>query len=249
MCHPLRFWLKIQTRAAGTQKRKSRRDRERDRSTVICNVSGMTRREQLNVAGCSCKRLRHRSYFATLISLLGGVSSPRLPPPLFISSISLFLHLRLSRPFRNFSAVLFSSAAMIGVVVGRRLHSALARRQLLRLFTIRERCNDVLRPRVYARATVRERAMFFLKNIHDSLIKSHDPIPPFRILRWCVQHFIVCRSGSIYRLADPRLVSPKVRRIKNTVYLMVNDRLLEQVSARYTRSPCPVVWRENKLII
>lgn len=135
------------------------------------------------------------------------------------------------------------------VVVGRRLHSTLARRQLLRLFTIRERCNDVLRPRVYARAAVRERAMFFLKNVHDSLIKSHDPILPFRILRWCVQRFIVCRSGSVYRLAGLRSVSPKLRRIKNTVYLMVNDRLLEQVSARYTRSPCLVVWRENKLII
>lgn len=40
----------------------------------------MTRREQLDVAGCSCRRLRHQSYFATLISL-GGVSASLGPPP------------------------------------------------------------------------------------------------------------------------------------------------------------------------
>lgn len=180
-------------------------------------------------------------------SLLGGVSSSRLlPPPLFISGISL-LHLRLSRPFRNFSAVLSSAVDDRRCRRSRRLHSALAPRQLLRLFTIRERCNDVLRPRMYARTAVREHARLFLKNVHDSLIKSHDPILPFRILRWCARHFIVCRSGSeasIDWLAHDRLVRRRCR-IKNAVHLMVNDRLLEQVSACYTRSPCPVDERIN----
>lgn len=57
---------------------KERAAREGDRSAAIYNAAGMTRREQLDVAGCSCRRLRHQSYFATLISL-GGVSSSPVP--------------------------------------------------------------------------------------------------------------------------------------------------------------------------
>lgn len=62
----------------------------------------MTRREQLDVAGCSCRRLRHQSYFATLISPEGSpfpcppprscwppsARSQRPPPPPFSSSLS-----------------------------------------------------------------------------------------------------------------------------------------------------------------
>ncbi|KAL0131606.1 hypothetical protein PUN28_002864 [Cardiocondyla obscurior] len=64
---------KIGARAApGRQKRKSRRVRKRDRSTVICNVSGMTRREQLNGS------LHRGSLFSSLY-----IEHPAPPPPPF----------------------------------------------------------------------------------------------------------------------------------------------------------------------
>jgi len=38
----------------------ARRDDRHKRDRSMRNVAGMTRREQLDVAGCSCRRLRHR---------------------------------------------------------------------------------------------------------------------------------------------------------------------------------------------
>lgn len=55
------------------------RKRGRDRPVAIHNAAGMTRREQLDVAGCSCRRLRHQSYFATLISPEGSPFPCPLP--------------------------------------------------------------------------------------------------------------------------------------------------------------------------
>lgn len=163
----------------------------------------MTRREQLNVAGCSCRRLRHRSYFATLISSRRGLftvapsSSLYIeylacpPPPLvpFETSVPSCLWL--------WRLALSSNDVCI-------LH--LYRDNFYAFLRSAKDCNDVLRPRTYARAIVREYPRFLLKNGYNSLIKSHDPIPPFRILRWYVQRFIVCRNGRVDRLAGPRSV-------------------------------------------
>lgn len=109
MRHP--WWPLIENSSAccGNIKEEEPREIEKERSTAICNVAGMTRREQLDVAGCSCRRLRHQNYFATLISL-GGVSPPE------DSLLSPFLHRMVSLPPPPLSSLskllVFSSATM-----------------------------------------------------------------------------------------------------------------------------------------
>ena len=155
----------------------------------------MTRREQLNVAGCSCRRLRHRSYFATLISSRRGLFTvapstslyikylarppPSPPPPPSLSSLSklqcrpLFgcddWRCRRTTPFAFCTCTATTSAPFYDP------------RKIVTTFYDR----------------THTRGSFEKKNDYNSLIKSHDPIPPFRILRWYVQRFIVCRSGRV----------------------------------------------------
>lgn len=129
-------------------KRGRKREREKDRSTVICNVTGMTRREQLDVAGCSCRRdcviivtlqpwsLSRRGLFTDFF------------PPLSLHTERLATT-SASRSFRNSCVAPFYSVTMTDV--GHHLYSALAPRQLPHLFTICERRNNVLRPRMYAK--------------------------------------------------------------------------------------------------
>lgn len=122
MCHP---WLpdrKFECMLREYKRRKNYRDRKRerkrDRSTVICNVTDMTRREQLDVAGCSCRR--DCVIIVTLqpwsLSLsLGGVSSPTSPlPPLSLWTECLATT-SASRSLRN-SCRLSYSVTMTGVV-------------------------------------------------------------------------------------------------------------------------------------
>lgn len=116
-------------------------------------------------------------------SLLGGVSSPQLPP----LPSSLYIECPASPPpaflvpFET-SAPSSLLALMIGAVVGRRFAfctcattTSASFSLSLFFFTIRERCNDILRPRTYARAAVRERARppskkerRKKKNVHDN---------------------------------------------------------------------------------
>lgn len=164
MRHP--WWPLIENSSAccGNIKEEEPREIEKERSTAICNVAGMTRREQLDVAGCSCRRLRHQNYFATLISL-GGVSPPE------DSLLSPFLHrwfrchLRLSRPFRNSSSSLRPRWPR---VVGRCFYTRIAI-AFSRLFTIRERRDDVLRLTYvcWENGRGREVPRLFLKNFCD----------------------------------------------------------------------------------